>query len=105
MSSAVDSPDDERDALECRRDVDLEDVEIRDDVELSPIAGERGVPIDAICTGCKAERVKRIPVDEIDIDSETGTFRHVCHSCRKGRWYNVLAIRWDLIETDGGDAP
>ncbi|QCC48901.1 hypothetical protein DV707_07635 [Halobellus limi] len=89
--------------MEGRGDVDLEAVEIRDDVKLGPTAGECGVPVDAICTGCKTERVKRVSADEIDTDSETGTFRHVCHGCRKGCWFNVIAVRWDLIETGGGD--
>lgn len=105
MSSSVDHTETFApvDDLEGSDDVDLEDVEIRDDVELSATSGECGVPVNAVCTGCSTERTKRAAVEKIDVERESGSFKHVCHGCQKARWYNVLAIRWDLIETNRGE--
>jgi len=52
----------------------------------APAAGERGIPFDAVCTGCGQIRVKR--ADE-DPDNPT-SFKHVCHRCRTATWWNPI---------------
>ncbi len=56
-------------------------------------AGEVGIPVDAVCTGCLSEtgqrrvRIKRASMDELGVDdleaAEGRTFRHVCHRWRR----------------------
>lgn len=62
-------------------------------------AGKRGILVEAICTGCKLTRSKRTARADPDKDSDKpASFKHVCHSCRKVKWWT--AIR--RLET-GGD--
>lgn len=71
--------------------------------ELDGRAGEVGVPVDAICTGCRITRAKRAPLDVVDDDRDGGTsFKHVCHNCQRARWWNVRRVLVDLDEW--GDA-
>lgn len=47
--------------------------------------GDRGVPVDAICTGCQNVSVRRVSEAEAG-----GSFRHVCHRCRGVQWFNTV---------------
>lgn len=53
-------------------------------------AGEIGLPVDARCTGCKKVRAKR--ANKIMGDPDDGSFRHICHTCKKVKWWNVIRI-------------
>jgi len=59
----------------------------------SPSAGERGIPFDAVCTGCGKVRVKR--ADE-DSDNPT-SFKHVCHRCKTATWWNPIRTLTGLM--------
>ncbi|PCR89429.1 hypothetical protein [Natrinema ejinorense] len=91
----------------------------RDDRDLeaelaSDAAGQRGIPFDAICTGCQRTRVKRAQpedvgqhpqIDPMSLDaSECTSFKHVCHRCQKATFWNPLAVLSGLSASeDGGD--
>lgn len=74
-----------------------------DEIEIDTTAGEVGIPVDAVCTGCSRTAVKRAPVEKVDHDDETGSFKHVCHACHGAEWMNVVAVLDGLIADDGGD--
>jgi len=59
----------------------------------APESGERGIPFDAVCTGCGQVRVKR--ADE-DPDSPT-SFKHVCHRCKTATWWNPIRTLTGLM--------
>lgn len=77
-------------------------------------AGEVGIPVDAVCTGCLSEtgqrrvRIKRASMDELGVDdlevAEGRTFRHVCHRCQSAEFWNVVAVLRGLMQTDGGES-
>jgi hypothetical protein len=59
----------------------------------SAAAGERGIPFDAVCTGCGQTRVKRA-----DEDPENPTsFKHVCNKCKKATWWNPVRTLTGLM--------
>ncbi|QCJ47257.1 hypothetical protein [Haloprofundus sp. MHR1] len=64
-----------------------------------PEAGEHGVPVDAVCTGCRRVTVKRAPADEPNPEF-VASFRHVCRKCRKVTWWNVVAIFRGLVDDE-----
>jgi len=73
---------------------------------------EPGVPVDAICIGCRTsgrdrQKVKRVPLEEVGADSvdelETATFEHVCHRCQTVEYWNVVRVLHGLIDADGGE--
>ncbi|SNZ06442.1 hypothetical protein SAMN06269185_1172 [Natronoarchaeum philippinense] len=66
----------------------------------APEAGERGIPFDAVCTGCGQVRVKR--ADE-DPDNPT-SFKHVCHKCQKSTWWNPIRTLTGLMRQNGHPA-
>lgn len=67
--------------------------------ELEGSAGEVGVPVDAICTSCRLIRAKRAPRDCVDDDGRGGSsFKHVCHRCQRGTWWNVRRALVDVDE-------
>jgi hypothetical protein len=82
--------------------------------QLDPSAGEVGIPVDAVCTGCLSEtgkrrvRIKRATREELGVDdleeAEGRTFRHVCHRCEGAEYWNVVAVLRGLIQTDGGES-
>jgi len=59
----------------------------------APEAGYRGIPFDAVCTGCGQTRVKR--ADE-DPDNPT-SFKHICNKCRKATWWNPIRTLTGLM--------
>ena len=63
-----------------------------------PEAGEVGVPVDAVCTGCKRVAVKRAPGTPDDVET---SFKHICHSCKRVTWWNVKSVLHGLL---GGDS-
>jgi hypothetical protein len=77
-------------------------------------AGEVGIPVDAVCTGCLSEtgqrrvRIKRASMDELGVDdlnhAEGQIFRHVCHRCQSVEFWNVVSVLCGLMRTDGGEA-
>ncbi|TKX77662.1 hypothetical protein [Halorubrum sp. SD626R] len=58
----------------------------------APGVGHTGPLVSARCTGCGKCSKKRTA--EIVGDESSGSFEHVCHSCRCVTWWNVL----DLLE-------
>jgi len=56
----------------------------------APGAGHVGPLLSARCTGCGKTSEKR--TTEIVGDASSGSFQHVCHSCRCVTWWNALAI-------------
>lgn len=63
----------------------------------APTAGERGIPFDAVCTGCGQVRVKRA-----DEDPDTPTsFKHVCHRCKTATWWNPVRTLTGLMRMNG----
>ncbi|THE64503.1 hypothetical protein D8Y22_12735 [Salinadaptatus halalkaliphilus] len=79
----------------------------------SPRAGQSGIPIDAVCTGCGRVRVKRAEPEEMgqhpQIDpmaleaTDCTSFKHVCHPCGSATWWNPVAVLTGLIESDGDE--
>jgi|AntDeeMetagen681_2_1112603.scaffolds.fasta_scaffold00345_11 hypothetical protein len=49
-----------------------------------------GLAVDAVCTGCKQTRAKRIIGGEPD-DPPTSV-QHVCHQCQQETWWNVRRV-------------
>jgi hypothetical protein len=78
MSESIDAAGDDRD-LEAEA--------------AAPEAGHRGIPFDAVCTGCGRTRVKR--ADE-DPDNPT-SFKHSCKKCRKVTWWNPISTLTGLM--------
>jgi hypothetical protein len=78
MRRHADSPDGERDLQ----------AEFRE-----PAAGHVGVPFDAICTGCRQNRVKRAEEDPEDPKS----FKHICENCQKVTWWNPIRTLTELL--------
>jgi hypothetical protein len=87
----------------------------RDDRDLeaelaSPVAGQFGVPVDAVCVGCGRTRVKRASLEEVDqhpqVDptsleaSDCTSFKHVCYPCQGATWWNPVAILTGLLESE-----
>ncbi|MFC3957887.1 hypothetical protein [Halovivax cerinus] len=74
----------------------------------SPRSGHRGIPVDAICTGCQTVHVKRVRPSEVAHPADTDpvtldataltSFKHVCHRCRTCTWWNPTAVLSGLIE-------
>ncbi|RQG87023.1 hypothetical protein EA462_15385 [Natrarchaeobius halalkaliphilus] len=93
-------------------DVDRGDRDLHAELE-SPSAGQRGVPVDAICVGCGRTRVKRASLAEMDqspaVDPATlkatdlTSFKHVCHPCGSATWWNPVAVLSGLLESERGD--
>ncbi|SNZ06185.1 hypothetical protein SAMN06269185_1078 [Natronoarchaeum philippinense] len=77
MSRSTDAPADDR-------DLEAEAAE--------PEAGHSGIPFDAVCVGCGQRRVKRCEQDPEDLTS----FKHVCHECQSGTWWNPVQALPDL---------
>ncbi|WP_224333095.1 hypothetical protein [Haloprofundus halobius] len=76
-------------------DADGRDLEAELD---APNAGQSGIPVDAVCIGCKRTSVRRAPVDSVeDVPS---SFRHVCGGCRKVTWWNVVSVLHGLIDAE-----
>lgn len=90
---------------------------IQDELE-SGAAGHRGIPVDAVCTGCKKMRVKRAPVpeeidlEEIDpddlddrekIEDALNSFKHVCHRCQGAEWWNPVSYLLGCHDLGGDD--
>jgi hypothetical protein len=55
-----------------------------------PGTGHAGPRLSARCTGCGKTSEKR--TTEIVGDRSSGSFQHVCHSCRGVTWWNVLDV-------------
>ncbi|WP_148680500.1 hypothetical protein [Halovivax ruber] len=76
----------------------------------SPRAGHRGIPVDAICTGCQTVHVKRVrpsevtkttDADPVTLDARALTsFKHVCYRCQTATWWNPTAVLSGLVETE-----
>ena len=66
----------------------------------SAAAGQVGIPVDAICVGCRRTQVKRADptemgqhpqTDPIDLEATDCTsFKHVCHPCGGATWGNPV---------------
>lgn len=56
----------------------------------APSVGHAGPLLSARCTGCQKVSEKR--TTEIVGERSSGSFRHVCHSCRTATWWNVLRV-------------
>ncbi|WP_254861724.1 hypothetical protein [Halovivax gelatinilyticus] len=73
-------------------------------------AGLQGFPVDAVCTGCQREHVKRVRpedvnqefgVDPLTLDvADLTSFKHVCHRCGTATWWNPTDLLKGLIETE-----
>jgi len=59
----------------------------------APESGERGIPFDAVCTGCGQIRVKRANEDPENPTS----FKHVCHRYRTATWWNPIRTLTGLM--------
>lgn len=55
-------------------------------------AGEHGIAVDAVCTGCKRVRSKRAYVDADDVRDGGTSFKHVCHRCHRVTWWNAIRV-------------
>ncbi len=73
---------------------------------------DRGVPVEAICIGCRKsgrdrQTVKRVSLEDVGAESvddiETATFEHVCHLCQTVEFWNVVRVLQGLIDSDGGE--
>lgn len=60
-------------------------------------AGKVGIPVDAICTGCKTVRVKRAPESDREDRRAEVSFRHVCHSCKTATYWNTIKVLDGLL--------
>ncbi|MCW8172795.1 hypothetical protein [Natrialba swarupiae] len=78
----------------------------------TPEAGQAGIPVDAVCVGCGRTRVKRAGFEAVkpsDFDPETleaadlTSFKHVCHRCQSGTWWNPVAVLTGLLESERGE--
>ncbi len=79
----------------------------------SATAGHVGIPVDAICVGCRQTRVKRAnpeemgqhpQVDPTTLEAEDLTsFKHVCHRCEEATWWNPVAVLTGLVELERGE--
>ncbi|WP_281194746.1 hypothetical protein [Halorubrum sp. F4] len=56
----------------------------------SPGAGHVGPLVSARCTSC--EKISEKRTARIVGETSSGSFRHVCHTCRTATWWNVLRI-------------
>ncbi|WIV67107.1 hypothetical protein [Natrialbaceae archaeon AArc-T1-2] len=93
-------------------DRDLEERDLRAELE-DDAAGHRGIPVDAICTGCRQVRVKRVSSDAITHQpqadpisleaSDLTSFKHVCHRCQTATWWNPVAVLTGLVRSERGD--
>lgn len=54
----------------------------------APGVGHAGPRVSARCTGCGKTSEKLTA--EIVGDRSSGSFQHVCHSCKGATWWNVL---------------
>ncbi|ELZ39605.1 hypothetical protein C472_04803 [Halorubrum tebenquichense DSM 14210] len=59
----------------------------------APGVGHVGPLLSAKCTSCGKTSEKRTA--EIVGDPSGGSFRHVCHSCQRVIWWNVLEVLSD----------
>lgn len=78
-------------------------------------AGERGIPVDAVCTGCaepekgrRRVRVKRVPREDLDVEDledahRRGSFEHICHNCGTVTWWNVISVLWGVLRSEADD--
>ena len=53
-------------------------------------AGHVGIAVDARCTRCKIVRAKQ--ANKIAGEPDDGSFRHICHRCKKVTWWNIMRI-------------
>jgi len=74
--------------------------------------GEVGLPVDAVCVGCRSDgykriRVKRVSLSELGADNveeaEGKSFRHVCHRCQGSTYWNVVDVLHGLVRNNGGE--
>jgi len=88
-------------------DVDKEAAEAMD-----ARTGEVGLPVDAVCVGCRSDgykriRVKRFSLSELGVesleDAEGKSFRHVCHRCQSSTYWNVVDVLHGLLASNGGE--
>lgn len=73
-------------------------------------AGHVGLPVDAICTGCRRVHVKRAAPEDVglpadvepaDADADALTsFTHVCHRCGSATWWNPVAVLSGLADLE-----
>ena len=73
-------------------------------------AGQVGIPLDAVCTGCRRVHVKRVSPEEVDqppeVDpitldaSEVTSFTHICHPCGRVTWWNPVAVLTGLLQQE-----
>ncbi len=77
MSANTETPNESDEGEQQRSDHDQRDLVD----ELDGSAGEVGVPVDAVCTNCRIT-----------------PFKHVCHNCQRGTWWNVRRVLVDLDE-------
>lgn len=70
---------------------------------------EPGIPVDALCIGCRKQnrerqRIKRVSPDRDDVetpeDLEGTTFRDVCHHCCGVEYWNVVAVLFGLMDSE-----
>jgi len=73
--------------------------------------GEVGIPVDAVCIGCRSDgydhiRKKRVSLSDLGVesheDAEGKSFRHVCHRCQGSTYWNVVDVLHGLLRTNGG---
>jgi len=80
--------------------------------DLDARTGQVGLPVDAVCVGCRSEGLKRIRVkrtslselgvDELE-DADGKSFRHVCHRCQGSTYWNVVDVLHGLLRSTGGE--
>jgi hypothetical protein len=58
--------------------------------EEPPGAGHSGPLLRARCTDCDKVSLKR--TTRIVGETDTGSFKHVCHTCQSVSWWNVLEV-------------
>lgn len=89
-------------------DRDSDDRDLVAELE-DPRSGHSGIPVDAVCTGCKRTRVKRAPAPDGDVvarelsTDDLTSFKHVCHRCQTATWWNPIAVLSGLIAAERGD--
>lgn len=64
----------------------------------APGVGHAGPLLSARCTGCGKTSEKRTA--EVVGQRSSGSFQHVCHTCRVVTWWNVLEV---VDDDTGGD--
>ncbi|WP_222920479.1 hypothetical protein [Natrinema sp. SYSU A 869] len=78
----------------------------RDDRDLeaelaSPVAGQFGIPVDAVCVGCGRTRVKRATLEAMDQDpgAEPRRSSSSTGSTERDRWNPILESDPWILET------